>query len=233
MFYGGKMERFFKLIMALIGVESNFYGAFIPIVINGNGLYEDKYEVERYVYKGNNPNNYIKFNNELWRILSFDKGGIKLIRNEVLADMAFDDKGSNDFESSSLNKYLKNNYLNSIETNYRKMVETIELISLKEFLEVNSNQLLCGNFNLYFKNEKVCYKSNYINYIASGSINKAVWTTTADDGGINGVFYVGNTYFGDINSSYNKIGVLPVVVLNSSIRLYGKGTLHNPFKISL
>lgn len=41
----------------------------------GEGLYEDKYEEGRYVYKGENPNNYLKFNDELWRIVSLEKGG--------------------------------------------------------------------------------------------------------------------------------------------------------------
>ena len=38
-------------------------------VTSGDGLYKDTYETGRYVYKGANPNNYITFNNELWRII--------------------------------------------------------------------------------------------------------------------------------------------------------------------
>lgn len=226
------MEVFFKLIMTFIGGGFNFYGTNIPIVINGDGLYEDKYEGERYVYRGGNPNNYIIFNDELWRVLSFDSSGIKLIRNKVLVDMSFDNNGSNNFDISSLNKFLNNNYLNSIDAVYRDVIQSIGLISLEEFLEINSNQLLCGNFNSYFKNEEVCYKGNYIYYIASSNVNNTIWTSTADNDA-NGVYYVGNTYFPDINPSYNEIGVLPVVYLEKNIKLYGKGTLHNPFKVVL
>ena len=40
------------------------------VVTSGDGLYEDEYEEGRYVYRGANPNNYIEFNNELWRIIA-------------------------------------------------------------------------------------------------------------------------------------------------------------------
>ncbi len=48
----------------------------------------DIYEDGRYIYKGANPNNYITFNDEKWRILSLEKDGtIKIIRNEILSSM--------------------------------------------------------------------------------------------------------------------------------------------------
>ena len=51
------------------------------VVTEGDGLYEDKYARGRYVYKGGNPNNFIKFNNELWRIISVETDGtLKIIR---------------------------------------------------------------------------------------------------------------------------------------------------------
>ena len=55
------------------------------VVTSGDGLYEDEYESGRYVYKGTNPNNYIEFNDELWRIVSKETDGTyKIIRNELL-----------------------------------------------------------------------------------------------------------------------------------------------------
>ena len=40
-----------------------------------DGLYKDMYEEGKYIYKGGNPNNYITFNNEMWRILSIENNG--------------------------------------------------------------------------------------------------------------------------------------------------------------
>ena len=46
-------------------------GITLPLASDGaDGLYQDEYESGRYFYKGANPNNYITFNNETWRILS-------------------------------------------------------------------------------------------------------------------------------------------------------------------
>ena len=66
-------------------------GVDVTPVTEGDGLYEDEYEEGRYVYRGSNPNNYIMFNNELWRIISKEADGTyKIIRNDVLSDRAFD-----------------------------------------------------------------------------------------------------------------------------------------------
>lgn len=55
------------------------------VVTEGDGLYIDKYNEGRYVYKGGNPNNFIKFNDELWRIISVEKDGtLKIIRANPL-----------------------------------------------------------------------------------------------------------------------------------------------------
>ena len=66
-------------------------GVDVTPVTEGDGLYEDEYEEGRYVYRGSNPNNYIMFNNELWRIISKEADGTyKIIRNDVLSNRAFD-----------------------------------------------------------------------------------------------------------------------------------------------
>ena len=61
------------------------------VVTSGDGLYEDQYEAGRYVYRGSNPNNYIMFNNELWRIIAKEADGTyKIIRNESIGNLSFD-----------------------------------------------------------------------------------------------------------------------------------------------
>ena len=71
-------------------------GVKVTPVTEGDGLYEDEYEEGRYVYRGANPNNYIEFNNELWRIISKEADGTyKILRNEVLPEQkAFDSQGA-------------------------------------------------------------------------------------------------------------------------------------------
>ena len=65
------------------------------VVTSGEGLYKDEYEKGRCVYRGTNPNNYIKFNGKLWRIISKEADGTyKILRNEALPSRAFDSGGA-------------------------------------------------------------------------------------------------------------------------------------------
>ena len=83
-------------------------------VVNENG----------YRYEGKNPNNYIYFNNELWRIIgvfdetSHGKTGeylTKIIRNDSLGGYAWDKSNKNNWATSSLYNLLNTNYYNATD----------------------------------------------------------------------------------------------------------------------
>ena len=68
-------------------------GQEVELVESGDGLYEDSYEAGRLIYRGQDPDNYITFNNETWRIIAKETDGTyKIIRNDVLADRDFDNQ---------------------------------------------------------------------------------------------------------------------------------------------
>ncbi len=68
-------------------------GIKVNTVTDGDGLYKDIYEEERCVYRGQDPDNYIMFNDELWRIIAKETDGTyKIIRNDVLAIRPFDNQ---------------------------------------------------------------------------------------------------------------------------------------------
>ena len=72
------------------------------VVTSGDGLYEDHYEDGRYIYRGQNPDNYIWFNEELWRIIAKETDGTyKIIRNEVLENHVFDEPNYRDTSNNS------------------------------------------------------------------------------------------------------------------------------------
>ncbi len=85
-----------------------------------------------YRYIGANPNNYVTFNNELWRIIGVftveDGNGnteqrIKIIRNEKLSsDMAWDSNGVNEWSTATLNTYLNGDYYNGLDDTSKSMV---------------------------------------------------------------------------------------------------------------
>ena len=94
------------------------------ITTSGDGLYIDTYEENRYIYKGANPNNYITFNDEFWRIISIESDNtIKIIKNESIGNMIFDDTNSNDWaRPASLNTYLNTTYYNSLSEDTKSKI---------------------------------------------------------------------------------------------------------------
>ena len=87
---------------------------------NTDELYKDEHGDIRYY--GANPNNYVSFNNELWRILGVIDGKIKIIRNGSIGNMVWASNNSNNWDNSSLKSYLNGDYYNSIDETYRNMV---------------------------------------------------------------------------------------------------------------
>lgn len=98
----------------------DFAGIKVNTVTEGDGLYEDIYEEGKCTYKGTDPNNYITFNGETWRIISIDTDKtIKIMRNEDIGNKAWDATGgtygSNDWNRpADLNTYLNETYLFTI-----------------------------------------------------------------------------------------------------------------------
>ena len=77
-------------------------GQEVELVESGDGLYEDSYEAGRLIYRGQNPDNYITFNGETWRIIAKEADGTyKIIRNDVLAKRAFDEENHRSTEKNS------------------------------------------------------------------------------------------------------------------------------------
>ena len=85
-----------------------------------------------YRYIGANPNNYVTFNNELWRIIGVftveDGTGnaeqrIKIVRNEKLSSgMYWDSNRANEWATATLNTYLNGDYYNALDATSKSMI---------------------------------------------------------------------------------------------------------------
>ena len=83
-------------------------------------------------YMGSNPNNYVWFNNELWRIIGvFDVAStyngptekrLKLIRNESIGNKAWADAGRSDWGQASLQIFLNGDYYNSLSDKSKTLI---------------------------------------------------------------------------------------------------------------
>ena len=85
---------------------------------DGEGLKIDNTSDENIRYYGSDPNNYVRFNNELWRIIGVFGDNVKLIRSEKLGDLSWDSSeksvnyglGVNEWSQSDLQVYLNTMY---------------------------------------------------------------------------------------------------------------------------
>ena len=83
-----------------------------------NNLKKDNTPDQNIRYYGSDPNNYVKFNNELWRIIGVFGNNVKLIRNEKLGNLSWDSSeesinegwGVNEWSTSALKNYLNTMY---------------------------------------------------------------------------------------------------------------------------
>ena len=59
-----------------------------------NGLKKDNTEDKNIRYYGSDPNNYVRFNNELWRIIGIFGNNVKLVRKDSLGSLSWDSSES-------------------------------------------------------------------------------------------------------------------------------------------
>ena len=107
-----------KVIVAenLVTYITNLYED--SITRTSNGLKKDNTEDKNIRYYGSDPNNYVRFNNELWRIIGVFNDNVKLIRKDSLGWLSWDSSeesinegwGVNEWSTSALKNYLNTMY---------------------------------------------------------------------------------------------------------------------------
>ena len=69
-------------------------------------------------YRGSNPKNYVRFNDELWRIIGIFNGNIKLIRNSSLGFFSWDTSASSVNSGNGINEWSKSDLMNELNGDY-------------------------------------------------------------------------------------------------------------------
>ena len=99
-FKGLKVIEATKTNAEVIELEAPKYGITAVEYINelyeydGDGLKIDNTPDENIRYYGSNPNNYVSFNNELWRIIGVFGNNVKLVRKDSLGKLSWDSSAS-------------------------------------------------------------------------------------------------------------------------------------------
>lgn len=200
------------------------------------------------VYKGTNPDNYVNFNGEKWRIVKINSDDtVRIIRNETLTSNAWDSAGTGSWTDSSLKRYLNVTYYNSLKDsvylsngtwcigtigdNYCETSENayVGLISANEYVEASANS------SCTLSSVSTCGTNNYLKLT-----NINYYTITR--GGAEGFDHVYMINNGTLTNSYTslpdmtktKLAIRPVVNLKSTVKIVGgNGNSSDPFALSI
>lgn len=231
--------------------------------------------ISNYVYYGDNPNNFIYYNCkneldnkscELWRIIGLfydsetNEYLTKIIKDSSLGTFKYNDTEINTWQSSSLNKYLNeeyklNNYgylekvkqteqqLTNLNLTLEKITTTsvdkenyISIMSLTDYINAST----CKNDKLLNEYDETCLNSNWLNKnydISEWTLTTKYTESTIDETTGEEIVPVNNTVY-SVNSSINEtnisdeLNVRPIAYLKSRILLTtGEGTINNPYII--
>ena len=135
-----------------------------------NGLKKDNTEDQNIRYYGSDPNNYVSFNNELWRIIGVFGNNVKLVRSEKLGNLSWDSSANNVNSGNGINQWGESTYTDGT---------TYEGSDLMQYLN-----------KMYYKGETVtCYgdsgnktttcPTNRLDETSKSLIDNHTWNTGA------------------------------------------------------
>ena len=214
-----------------------------------------------YYYRGSSPKNWVQFDgvtgrDSLWRIISIEKGIMKLIRSTGVISMEWDTANSNDWtRPSSVNTYLNETYYNTLSDKLQNYIQdsTFYIGSVSEGNSANDNAEMIrekerlkewngkvGLINLsdyaYASREQSCLDIVLNNRLCKNSWlyqNQYEWTMNANAEAPYLVYYLDTS--GHLNGFSNVINrhvIRPVVFLKSDIKIAsGNGSQELPFII--
>ena len=234
-------------------------GQKVELVESGDGLYEDSYEAGRLIYRGSNPNNYIEFNGELWRIIAKENDGTyKILKNELLPEKAWDTSNSNNWtRPATLNTYLNGEYYNGLDSSIKDNIVShswgigeVEQDNDDLSAQIVSEQgtTWSGNIGLIAHSDYLRANSDMANCGTDKTFRKNYetcrntdwmyisgtywWTISPSADGSRGVWNVGvGGNFDNFNAYIYGPAPRPAAYLKSDITLSGSGTLEDPYKI--
>lgn len=225
-------------------------------VFSGQGLYDLNGE---YVYRGENPNNYIKFANHMYRIVKINNGRLMLILNDKFQRSVWDNRynavrnrndGINDYTVSRAKEALDNAYNENsfVNSKNKSLLSTYSLAIGKRNEADNYNDGSIENSEILEKQYVgLLPLYDYINASIDNGCNSSLtdscsnynylnyfdynwWTITADATNTYRVYRV--TVDGEVEDARAASNgyLRPVIMLvDDALYVSGNGTLDNPY----
>lgn len=224
------------------------------LVSSGDGLYKDG---NKYYYRGEYVNNYIKIGPVTYRIVSIDGNGYMKLMNPVLGKTSYlwDDRynveknqsglGVNDYEKSRLRENLSNSYAD-LDTNTKKYIVKYDwcagrrssdvindeecLVKIKDYVgTITPAEYAFASLDENCKNIYSGSCSNY-NYF-SKLFTKNSWTMTGVDSSSYEVVYVTSSGL-DTKKTSGSARIAPFFNIDgNNVYVSGDGTEKNPYTI--
>ncbi len=176
-----------KLVKYEESSKESFYGGLVAINTDGTLYNETNNEtIREYRYSGNTVNNYVKFNNELWRIIGVFKEDeeeyVKIVKKDNLTGDYFPDKYIINGTEYSIRSFTKNNddknFGDGAFWNYLEITDD-------EYHNGPSDWTTAGlQFYLNTEHDDNSQNKGYLNYISEDSKKMLIETT----------YYLGNVY---------------------------------------
>ncbi len=135
-----------------------------------NGLKKDNTPDQNIRYYGSDPNNYVKFNNELWRIIGVFGDNVKLIRSEKLGNLSWDSSESSINYGWGVNQWGESTYADG--TPY----EGADLMQYLNKMYYGGTSITCYGGS---KNSTTTCPTNTIDETAKTLIDNYTWNTGA------------------------------------------------------
>ncbi len=187
-------------------------GKGVPTVESGDGLYEVTHKdvtgintgftTKEYRYAGSNPDNYIKFNDEDWRIIGLVnvttsnnnvEQRVKILKNENTEERKWDDNNKNDWTKATLNTYLNGDYYNKLNNNAQSMIDdnvlwnlgghTTSVQKTDEFYKIERGSVTYNNQPSTWKGKIALISPSDYGYSTGGTTRENCLQLTIDGSG--------------------------------------------------
>ena len=209
-------------------------------LIRMDNSYNNSIKDNSYRFVGENPNNYVSINGNVFRIIGIFDGNVKLIANDIWQSMNFSRINNDYLNGINISDYIENKvwYVGGIKDNVNANPKDIAnneigenrntgaIVTAKIGLPYISDYIYAGDASNKNTYGTVISKSN--NWLYSSDL----WFITRYNLSFTNVYYLGNNgslILGNIN---DVRFVRPTFYLKKSIKLVGgNGTISNPYQI--
>ena len=229
------------------------------LVTSGDGLYKDAYTVNRYLYRGSSPNNYLTFNGQTWRIVAVNPDGTyKLVYMTSLGNRQVHSANST-FAGTRLETYLLDTYYAGLTTEAKNYIVSSGYYYEGKIGSTNYNDTMATNVNtdrasaytgkvaLLSASDLILASTHskctnyYYSYTSSGGVipcfsENYLSALNSSDWWIMNNHTNGNSRYFNSSGLQNKISydesaVYPSVTLKGTTTFLGSGTSSDPYTI--